>query len=266
MNDLIVLKLGGSSITKKADNKFEMDYEILERAAKEIAKAKKQKKFDLIVACGVGPFGHTNVKKFDLNNGIKTPEQEKGVEQTIKDCDFVADEVMNALEKAGLKTIHVPGYLVSKQDNKKTISFDIEPYKKALKGGKIPVTTGNMVKDKSLKWSVMSGDKVLAYTSKLLKPKRVLVGTNVDGIFTADPTLDPKAKLVPEINKQNLNEVLEMASSSNAVDVTGGMKGKLEQISQQLSGTPTEIFNLFVEGNLEKALLEQKIKSTKVLL
>jgi isopentenyl phosphate kinase len=95
-----------------------MNEEVLNNSAKEISQALKEKEFNLIIICGVGPFGHTNVKEYDLNNGIKTRKQEEGVEKTIKDCDFVADKVIEALEKQKIKTRHIPGYWVCKQDNK----------------------------------------------------------------------------------------------------------------------------------------------------
>ncbi|MFA5931083.1 MAG: isopentenyl phosphate kinase [archaeon] len=266
MEDLIVIKLGGSSITKKADNKFEMNYDVLNESAKEIALAVKEKKLKLIVVCGAGPFGHTNVIKYDLNNGIKTKEQEKGTEITIKDCNFVGEETVSALEKVGLKAKLIPGYEVCKQDSKKVISFETEEYLLAIKEGFIPVTTGTMVKDKSFKWSVMSGDKVIAQLAKQLKPKKVIMGTDVDGIYTADPKADSKAELIEEITKENVPKILEKVGESKSVDVTGGMKGKLTQLSEQLNGTPAEIFNLFTKDNLYKTLVGKKIKCTKITL
>ncbi len=267
MQNLIVIKLGGSSITKKADNKFEMNEEILKQSAVELASVlKKNPKLKIALVCGVGPFGHTNVKEYDLNNGIKTKRQEEGTQKTIQDCDFVADKTIEALEKCGLKTEHVPGYLVCRQDNKKVVSFDVEPYKEALGEGKIPLTTGNMVKDRILKWSPMSGDVVVAQLCKQLRPDKVIMGTDVEGIFTADPKIDKKAELIERITKENVEEVLEKAGESKSVDVTGGMKGKLEKLAQTLDGVPAEIFNLLKEGNLEKVLEGKEIKSTKLLL
>jgi len=267
VEDLIVIKFGGSSITKKADNKFEMNYEILEESAKELAFAlKKNPSLKIALVCGVGPFGHTNVKNFGLNGRIETSEQEKGVEKTIKDCNFVAEETIAALEKHGLKTKLVAGYEVCKQDERKVISFDTEPYVKAIHGGFIPITTGVMVKDKSWKWSVMSGDTAIAEVCRQLRPEKVLIGTDVDGIFTADPKIDSKAKLIEEITKQNVPQILKMVGESKSVDVTGGMKGKLEKLAETLNGVPAEIFNLFTKGNLEKALKGEKIKSTKLKL
>ncbi len=266
MKELILLKLGGSSITKKADNKFEMNIAVIDDAAKEIAFALKERDFNLIIICGVGPFGHTNVKEYDLNDGIKTKKQEEGTEKTIKDCDYVADQVIETLEKQKLKTRHIPGYWVCKQDNKKVITYEIEEYEKALRGGEIPITTGIMVKDRTLKWSVMSGDTAIAQITKLMKPDKILLGTDVNGIYTADPKINPAAKLIKEINKENFNEVIKMASESNSVDVTGGMKGKLEKLAEQLNGSEAQIFNLFTKGNLEKALLGKELISTKIKL
>jgi len=267
MENLFVIKFGGSSITKKEENKFEINREVLEFAAKELAEAIKQKpELKIALVCGVGPFGHTNVVKYNLNNGIKTPEQEKGVKQTNKDCSFVAEEVIKALVKYKIKTKYVPGYDVCVQDNKKAVSFDAKPYKEALEKGIVPVTTGIMVKDKSLKWSPMSGDVVIAELARQLAPEKVVMGTDVDGIFTADPKKNPNAELITEISKQNLAEVLERVGESKATDVTGGMKGKLEKLAEQLGGVEAQIFNLLSAGNLKKALLGQKLACTRIRL
>jgi len=255
MQNLFVIKFGGSSITKKEENKFEMNYEVLEQAAKEIANVlKKNPEMKIALVCGVGSFGHTNVVKYNINNGIKTQEQEEGVKITNKDCDFVGKETAKAIEKEGIKTKLIPGYEVCLQKNKKVQSFDLEPYKKALKKGIIPITTGAMVKDEELVWSVMSGDKTIAQLAKHLKPKKVLLGTDVDGIYTADPKIDSKAELIEKITKKNVQEILEKAGESKSIDVTGGMKGKLTQLKEQLNGTQAEIFNLMKKGNLEKVL------------
>lgn len=266
MKDLIILKIGGSSITKKAENKFEMNEEILERVAKEIAIAKKKKDFDLVLVCGVGPFGHTNVVNYNLNGKIKTLAQKEGVLKTKKDCDFVALKVITALKNNGLIVNHLPGYKVCKQDERKVIFFETNSYKKLLEKNIIPVTTGTMVHDKSFNWSVMSGDTVISELCKSLKPKKVLIGTDVNGIFTSDPKLNKKAELIELITKQNLEKVLEQCGESNSVDVTGGMKGKLDKLGKQLGNVPAEIFSLFIQKNLENVLSGKEIKSTKIKL
>lgn len=267
MNELIVLKLGGSAITKKADNKFEMNYSVLEKSAQEIKNALNQdKNLNIILVCGVGPFGHSNVVKYDLDKKIETEEQEKGVGITNADCDFVGEETVKALMKVGLDAKLVSGYEVCEQRNKNVERFDLAHYKKNIKNGIMSVTTGIMVPDKELVWSVMSGDQVIAQLAKKLKVKKVVIGTDVDGIFTSDPKTNPDAKLIELITKKNLNNVLEKCSGSKSIDVTGGMKGKLQKLGKTLNGVPAEIFSLLIKKNLEKALLGKEIKSTKINL
>ena len=56
-----IIKLGGSVITAKEENKFEIREAELERIALEIKKAMKKKKFSLILVHGAGAFGPTKV-------------------------------------------------------------------------------------------------------------------------------------------------------------------------------------------------------------
>lgn len=266
-NDLIIVKLGGSSITKKADNKFEMNSPVLARAAHEIKKSLEQKPgLKIILICGVGPFGHSNVVKYNINNGIETEEQMAGVKETITACNFVGQEAVNSLTRQGLRAKLIPCDKIMLQENKKVDSFSPKTYKELIERKIIPVSTGTMVPDTKLVWSVMSGDQLIAQLAKELKPKKVIIGTDVDGIFTADPKEFPNAELIPEITKENIAQILEKVGESKSIDVTQGMKGKLEKLAETLNGVPAEIFNLYTERNLEKALLWQEIKSTKIKL
>jgi isopentenyl phosphate kinase len=266
-NDLVIIKLGGSSITKKAENKFEMNSELLAKAAREIKKALEQKpELKIILVCGVGPFGHSNVVKYNINDGIETEEQMAGVKETNNACNFVGQEAVNALTRVGLRTKLIPCDKIMLQENKKVDSFSPSKYKELIERKIIPVSTGIMVPDTKLVWSVMSGDQLIAQLAKTLKPKKVIIGTDVDGIFTADPKEFSDAELIPEITKENVAQVLEKVGESKSIDVTQGMKGKLEKLAETLNGVPAEIFNLSTGGILEKALLGQEIKSTKIKL
>jgi isopentenyl phosphate kinase len=264
---LIILKLGGSSITNKADNKFEMDYKILDSSAQEIKNAiDKNPELKIILVCGVGPFGHTNVVNYGLKGKIETEKQEEGVEKTKTDCKFVGEETQKALEKIGVKSKLILGTDICVQNERKVVSFNLDEYKKCLEEGIIPITTGTMVPDQSFKWSVMSGDQVIAQAAKYLSPNKVSIGTDVNGIFTADPKVNPEAELIEEITKENLEDVLEKCGESSSVDVTGGMKGKLEKLAAELNGVPAEIFSLFEKEQLQKSLLNEEIKCTKIKL
>ena len=69
-------------------------------------------------------------------------------------------------------------------------------------------------------------DHLAAMVTNLLRAPLLVLLTNVDGLYTADPRTDPSAQLVgtvPHIDRA----VTEMAGSSKSVLGTGGMRSKL---------------------------------------
>jgi uridylate kinase len=65
--------------------------------------------------------------------------------------------------------------------------------------------------------TVMLGDKAHA--------KRIVIATNVDGVYTADPKKDPKAKLLPKLTHDDLVRITSgadaRAGSAGVVDALG---------------------------------------------
>ena len=152
------------------------------------------------------------------------------------------------------------------QENKKIVKFDTEIIEKLLETSTdiIPILYGDFVVDRKIKGSVISGDVIVPYLSNALKADQVLMGTDVDGIFTADPKLNKNSELIEKINLVNFDKVLDKIKAANTVDVTGGMRGKILEIKNNLSGIQTTIFNLNVENNLYKLLTGNKIRSTEI--
>jgi len=128
------------------------------------------------------------------------------------------------------------------------------------------VLYGQMVPDKKLNASVVSGDTILAFLAKKLGAKKVFLGTDVAGIFNADPKKDPNAKRIPLIDKDNFGIVFDRVSGANTVDVTQGMRGKLMKLKERLHGTTAFIFDANKEGNVYKALTGERIEGTEVRL
>lgn len=266
MKDLYIIKLGGSVITDKEGNRFEVKKKVLHRIVLEIKKARDEKEFSLIVVHGAGPFGHINVVEFDINNGVYTERQRQGYEKTVKDCNFLDSAVVEALKEAGIETAPFDPNKILKQDNKKIAEFDLAGIEKALSEGKVPVLFGQMVPDKKLNFSVISGDTIIGFLAKKLVTKKVFLGTDVAGIFTADPKKDPKAKRIPLIDKSNFEKVAAQTAEAGTVDVTGGMKGKLEKLHEMLQGTTALIFDASKKDSFYRALVGKKVEGTEVRL
>lgn len=263
---LFIVKLGGSVITDKKEGNKKLDRVALQRIALEIKRARKENPFRLVLVCGVGSFGHTLVQKYSLDEKICTPRQVRGVRETIRSTQKMGQAVSLLLSKAGLKTrtICCTDYCV--QSNKVVQIFDAKPFQDAIDEGFIPLTTGTMVPDVQLGNSVLSGDEIIGQLAVLLHAKKALLGTDVDGIYTADPRLNPKARLIRSVTRHNLKAVIRGAGQSQSVDVTKGMKGKIEKIASHLHGKKAIIFNLTKPLVLQRLLCEKTTTSTSIVL
>ncbi|MBN2126948.1 MAG: isopentenyl phosphate kinase family protein [Candidatus Diapherotrites archaeon] len=257
--NLIIIKLGGSAITKKSENKAETNKKLLHNICVDVSKIKGKK----IIVHGAGAYGHKPVKEFKINNGIKTEKQVHGFTETRASVQKLNNEVMQELIKCGINAVSVNPFDVIIQNNKKISYFDLTKIKKLLELNCVPVLFGDMVLDKSLKASVVSGDAIVPFLAKKLNAEKVLLGTDVNGLFTNDPKKNKKAKHISELNNSNYNEIIKGIKKASTVDVTGGMKGKIDKIKKELKGIKTIVFDLKKKGNILKAINEKT--GTKIL-
>jgi len=266
MHDLYIIKLGGSVITEKEGNRFEVKREAIARISAEVKRALDEKGFSLVVVHGAGPFGHTNVKEYGINDGVFDERQKEGYEKTVKDCLFLDSAVVGKLRKAGVEAIGFDPNRIVKQDERKIVEFETEGIEKSLEEEKVPVLFGQMVPDKKLNFSVLSGDSVIGFLAKRLGAKKVFLGTDVAGIFEEDPKKNPDAKRIEVIDNANFEEIVKVVGGAGTVDVTGGMKGKLEKMKAMLEGTTAVVFDANKEGNFYKALVGEKVEGTEIRL
>ncbi|MFH1587644.1 MAG: isopentenyl phosphate kinase [Candidatus Diapherotrites archaeon] len=266
MKDLIILKLGGSAITYKKRNIPKVRNNVIRRSVEEIKKAKEEKEFSLIVVHGAGPYGHKFVTDYGIDNGLKTSEHFEGFVKTHNSMEELNRIVVNEFVKAGLLAFPVQASACIVQENKKIVSFNTSIIKNLLEidFGVIPIMYGDMVIDKELKASVISGDAIIAYLAKEFAAERVLFGTNVPGIHDKDPRTNKDAELISKIDGQNVDDVLLKVSGSKDVDVTGGMKGKLVEVLKTLKGVRVFIFDITEKDNLYNALMEKDVAGTEI--
>ncbi len=266
MKALIILKLGGSAITYKRRNIPKVRPNVIRMAAEEIKRAKEEKDFNLIVVHGAGPYGHKFVTEYGIDNGLKTSEHFEGFVKTHNSMEELNRIVVDEFVKVGLLGFPVQPSVCIVQENKKIVSFDTSIIKSLLElnSGIIPIMYGDMVLDRELKASVVSGDAIIAYLAKELGAERVLFGTNVPGIHDKDPRTNKDAEIISNINEENVDDVLLKVSETKDVDVTGGMKGKLVEVLKTLQGVNVLIFNVTEKENLYNALAGKDVEGTEI--
>jgi len=260
---MIILKLGGSVITRKDATKPTLDPVNLDRIAREIAQAQVEK---LIIIHGAGSFGHLLASKYAIGSPITTLDQlrEKRMgftltQNSVKNLNhFVCHYLLNH----GIPSVAVPPSSFITSRNKRIESARLEMVEKYLEMGMVPVLYGDVVldADEDLKMAVISGDQLVSYLSLKLKPERIILGSDVDGIFDRDPKKHPQAQLLERV--QSLED-LQFLEGAQTVDVTGGMAGKLAELLELAEkGIESELINVGCEGLLENTLKGEKVRGT----
>ena len=261
---MIILKLGGSVITKKEAKEPTLDHDNLDRIAKEIACSSFDK---LIIVHGAGSFGHPFAREYSIGSKIEDEEdfihKKYGFSLTQSWVKKLNTYVCDSLREKGILAVSIQPSSFIITENKRIYSCNLELINKYLEMGFVPVLYGDVVPDidESIKICVLSGDQIIQYLGENLKPERVILGSDVDGIYTKDPKKHSDAKLM-----DNVTSCHDLAAEGSLnVDVTGGMNGKLgELLDLAEMGIESEIINAGREGFIKKALNHEKVIGTVV--
>jgi len=263
MAELIILKLGGSAITRKSEEKAEVNEEVLNRVAREIADAKKKRNFYLVIVHGAGPFGHVPAKEYELDSGLKDEKQIKGVSITHQSMEKLNFIVVGSLRRAGLNTIAFQPSAVGILKDRELIHFPTEALEGIIKLGVIPVTYGDVLVDENQGVGILSGDHLVPYLAKKLKASRVIIATDVAGIFDSDPKANKNARLIPEITSEGMGSL--NIGNSTSTDVTGGMQRKVQELlNLAMEGIQSEVVSALEPGIVRRAILGERNLGTVI--
>jgi len=260
MENIVLLKLGGSLITDKA-KPFTPRTDVLKRLAEEIHSARRNSDIKLVVGHGGGSFPHIPAKEYQIHKGVIGPESYRGIVKVQDAAARLNRIVVHELIEAGENafSINLSSCCIAESGSIKYMYP--EPMKKLLSCNMIPVPYGDVSVDLKLGYSILSTEEILRHIAKELKdtrfrPKRILICGVVDGVFTGNPEKDSNAKFIPEITPQNIGEIESYLSGSSGIDVTGGMALKVKKMLEIARfGIESEIINGAKPGTLKRALL-----------
>lgn len=256
---MIVLKIGGSLLTDKLRYR-ELRHANVVRLAREVASAPKA----VVLVHGAGSFGHVVAKEHALAGGRRVERaQDAGASRVGVDVRELDHYVLHALGDAGARPFPVPGFGVARLRNGELARFDAEPFRLALDAGLLPVTFGDLAPDLERGYGIVSGDALVEALARELKPERVIVATDVEGLYDRPPTM-LGAKLLRDVTADEA--VRALAGGSTGVDVTGGMAGKLARLAAVArAGVPVFIVNGNAPGRLASALAGKAVEGTAIL-
>jgi isopentenyl phosphate kinase len=249
---MIILKLGGSVVTDKS-KPLSLRKKIVERLAQEIKDSKKK----VLVVHGGGSYGHPLALRYELQEGLKSSEQLIGVAETRAAMAELNQKIVETFVGKGIPAVSIQTSAVFECENKRIAAAHIDIVRDFLELGIIPLLYGDVVVDKALKVCILSGDQIVTYLAKHLQPERVILATDVEGVR------DKNGKVIEVVNNQNAASVLDAVGTSTGDDVTGGMRGKVEELLGLLEeGVSSMTVNALEEGRVKNALLGKRTKGT----
>jgi len=256
---LIILKLGGSVITRKDSLTPALDSSNLTRIAREISNSSYHK---LILVHGAGSFGHPYAREYAIGSEIDSKEElvrkRQGFSKTQNSVKHLNQLVCQHLLEQDIPAVSIQPSSFVQTWNKRIISADTDLISKYLGLGFVPVLYGDVVLDMEdkIKMAVLSGDQIVKYLAENLKPEKVILGSDVDGIYNKDPKKYPEALLMKVVTSP---DDLESTDGTQTVDVTGGMGGKLGELLELAEiGIESEIINASQDNNIKRALNGEK--------
>ncbi|MBL7118619.1 isopentenyl phosphate kinase family protein [Candidatus Bathyarchaeota archaeon] len=262
LKGLTALKLGGSVITDK-NSYMKANEAVIHRLVDEIARSHIP---EILIVHGGGSFGHPLARKYRIKEGFKREEQLLGFCKVRTAMIELNRLLVSALLKGGIPAVPVfPCSHVTTSEGR-IESIDLTSIRELLRIGLVPVTCGDAVSDRAQGFTILSGDQLISSLSVDLNAHRIVVGVDVDGVFTSDPKTDPNAELVDFLSLREARKLLSSLGRSTSTDVTGGMFGKIhELLSAVEKGIEVVIVNACKPGRIREALSGKAFVGTRIV-
>jgi len=243
---LIVQKFGGSSVA---------NVERIQNVATRVASYRK-KGHNLVVV--VSALGDTTDELIELAAKINSNPPDREMDMLLSTGEQISVALLAmALHKLGFEAISFTGAQVgiltdTSHTRARIIKIDANKIKEALKKGKIVIVAGfqGVTIDQDITTLGRGGSDLTAVAlAKELKADECEIYTDVKGIYTTDPRIEPKAKKIEAIT---YDEMLEMASLGAQV-----MQGRSIEVAKKFD------VPIHVRSSFEKETGTMIIKEVK---
>jgi isopentenyl phosphate kinase len=232
-----VLKIGGSVITRK-DRPETIDRSALDRATDAVAEISDP----LVLVHGAGSFGHHHADEHGVSttDGTSDPAAIRAIHGSMKRLN---DAVLESLAGAGVSAVPVHPLSAGARTADGALRLGTDAVATMLGESLVPVLHGDVIAHEGRGATIISGDELVATVARVLSADRVGVCSSVPGVY------DANGDVIDRI--EAFEDVVEAVGASDATDVTGGMAGKVRQLSSL--DAPAHVFDLdglsaFVSG------------------
>lgn len=267
MKELVFIKLGGSLITDKTKPYTPLLDVMDELALQIVSTLQTQPNLRLVIGHGAGSFGHVAASEYKTRDGYprSSPlihrERDatedsywKGFAEVWYQASALNHYVMDALHKAGLRSIALPPSANVIASDGQVSVWETTPIRMALAAGIVPVIFGDVVFDEVRGGTILSTETLFNYLVKALSPERILLAGLEDAVWADFPA---RTRRIERITPSTFDDIKHGVGQSAAADVTGGMEAKVKEMLNLAQGNPglkIQIFSGVGPGNLARAL------------
>jgi len=231
--DTVVLKLGGSLITRKEEPET-VDEPALAAACDAVADALADGPVDsLVVVHGGGSYGHHHASAHGVSTTAGTHDAAAVMDIHDAMCTLNG-HVLDRLRSRGVPAVPVhPLSLTARPDGAGgDLDLPLSSTATLLGEGFVPVLHGDGVATAGAGVTVLSGDELVVELARGLDATRVGLCSTVPGVLDADE------EVIERISA--FDEVADVLGGSDATDVSGGMAGKVRELLAL--DTPAAVF------------------------
>lgn len=244
---MYIVKIGGSLITDKNAYCSPRRDKIRE-FAKVIKSQWDVLRGKLIVVLGGGSYGNGVPIRYNLRDSECEWEHKNLLMMTFKMFEWI-NEVTMIFREEGIPCYPFQTSSYCTTNGGHPDQFFIEPIKKCLKLGILPVTSGDLTFDQEKTFVIFSSDNVPELFVDHMEIRRVVILTDVPGIYES---IESK-KIIPRVTRENAELILKVAGGSMKQDVTGGMNNKLRALIRLAQ---KNVMSVICDGTMPSNLIE----------
>jgi isopentenyl phosphate kinase len=216
---VLTVKIGGSIITDRGTY-CTVDQAALESCAHAIACWVRKRQMPLIIVLGGGSFGHNVVDRHGLAMDGCHSRQCEAFELTAALFELKV-AFSRQLARRRVASMALQESSVFRIRGSAVTAPGLWAVDACLRGGYVPILTGGLIARRTRQFCPVSSDRVFLPLCHRLPIRRVAMFTDQTGVLR-------RGRVVRLITRANRRLILPHLEESTRLDVTGGMRGKVE--------------------------------------
>lgn len=267
-----LLKLGGAIITNK-DIPESVREDVLKRLITEIANARKERDFLLVLGNGAGSFAHVPASRYKTMQGFVSEDSRMGMAITQDAAARLNRIVVHKCLEHDIPAVSLAPSNSLVTNGKIAQHMFSDVFEEYLRKGLLPVTYGDVIVDREQGCTIWSTDTVFSFFARSFETRgwevdRIIHVTEANGVWTQSGQLagNPDQREIFSSITPNMREQVRASMTDiKGFDVTGGMWHKIDEALRLTElGITTQIIGGLIPGNVYKALCGDRSIGTSI--